>query len=106
MKSKDVLTEKDLPRANARWRPEIIFFALSYNGYRHKNCAKLANATKKAFGKEKQIPKSLTLNQLRTCLFFEQRRWRHYGVYPDDKNMVYIHSLIEAIRGKVVLKKP
>lgn len=106
MKSKDALTEKDLPKLNARWRPEINLFAVSYNGYRHKNCAKLANATKKAFGKEKQIPKSLTLNQLRTCLFFEQRRWRHFMVDPDDKDMVYIHSLIEAIRQRVVLKKP
>jgi hypothetical protein len=101
MKSEDKLTLKDIPEADARWRRGIDLFAYSYDGYKHKNCAKLANATKKTFEKKKQIPKSLTLNQLRTCLFFEQRRWRHFEKDPDAENMFYIRSLVEAIREKV-----
>ena len=105
MKSKDKLTLKDIPKVDARWRRGIDLFAYSYDGYKHKNCAQLANATRKAFDEKKQLRKSLTLNQLRTCLFFEQRRWRHFETDPDADNMVYIRNLVEAIRKRIVLEK-
>ncbi len=40
------------------------------------------------------------LDDLRTCLFFEQRRWRHFDRHPDEKSMTYIRALVEAVRGK------
>ncbi|GFP19938.1 hypothetical protein HKBW3S03_01442 [Candidatus Hakubella thermalkaliphila] len=93
------LTEQDLPPSNAEWA-DIWRFALSFDGYKHSHkCGKLANATVAAFRKDKSLPKSLS--DLRACLFFEQRRWRHFGEDPDKETMVYIQALIEAIREKV-----
>ena len=84
----------DLPDASASWT-EIGEFALSYNGFKAQGsfeaCAKIAN-------EERQD----TLSDLRTCLFFEQRRWQHYGDEPDDEAMAYIRSLVEQIRAILV----
>jgi hypothetical protein len=38
---------------------------------------------------------------LRTCLFFEQRRWRHFGDEPDEEAMEYIRSVVQKIRAKL-----
>src|SRR5262245_31371071 len=53
-------------------------------------CAEVANAHRHN-----------TLTELRTCLFFEQRRWNHFGDRPDAEAMTYIHGLIAAISKKV-----
>jgi hypothetical protein len=42
-----------------------------------------------------------TFAELRTCLFFEQRRWRHIGEVPDAEAMAYIRDLVRQIRAKV-----
>ena len=43
----------------------------------------------------------LTLDELRACLFFDQRAWRHFGEDPDDDGMEYIRALLTAIRSRV-----
>ncbi len=43
-----------------------------------------------------------TLAELRTCLFFEQRRWRHYGENPDEVALSEIRKLVDAIRERVI----
>lgn len=45
------------------------------------------------------LPSSIT--ELRTCLFFEQRRWRHYGFDPDEQAMEYILALVDRMREEV-----
>lgn len=96
------LTEGDIPSANAEWH-EIGRFALSFNGYEQwgsfERCAEIANRWLDAYGAQGSLPNSLT--ELRTSLFFEQRRWRHYGFDPDEEAMDYIHALVEVIREKV-----
>lgn len=96
------LEEKDIPLPNADWNV-ISHFALTFNGYDYwcspEKCGEIANNWAKAWKKKKLLPDSLTV--LRTCLFFEQRRWRHFGCDPDDDTMVYIHALVEAIRNKI-----
>jgi hypothetical protein len=95
------LKDSNIPSPNAPWK-NLITFALSFNGYNYsEECAELANNTLNAFKNNEDVLKSLNLSQLRACLFFEQRRWRHFDENPDDKTMVYIHHLIEAIREKV-----
>lgn len=49
------------------------------------------------------VNKTLTdsMAELRTCLFFEQRRWRHFGETSDKESMTYIRAIIKAIRDKV-----
>jgi len=34
-----------------------------------------------------------TFEELRCCLFFEQRRWRHYGYDPEGKDLAAIVAL-------------
>jgi hypothetical protein len=83
----------DIPSSDAEWG-EIGAFALTFNGYEYwgsfEKCAEIANAKRHD-----------SLTDLRTCLFFEQRRWRHYGFEPDDAAMQEIRLLLEQIRGLV-----
>ncbi|WP_027482058.1 hypothetical protein [Deinococcus pimensis] len=94
----------DVPAADASWY-EIGTFALKFNGYEHRGsfnaCADLANAALETFEEFGGVPTDLT--DLRTCLFFEQRRWRHFGDEPDEEAMPYIRALVEAIRQAVAL---
>ncbi len=60
-----------IPLRRARWE-NVAQFALTFDGYKRwggfGKCAAVANARR-----------SSTLDELRTCLFFEQRRWRCFG---------------------------
>ena len=96
------LSESDLPSPDAGWR-EIGRFALSFNGYEawgsFRKCADVADRWADAVRATATLPDSLT--ELRTCLFFEQRRWRHFGFDPDEEAMRYIGALVEEIRKRV-----
>jgi len=87
------LTLDMIPGTDSDWY-DISMFALKFDGYKEcgstEACAAIANAGR-----------NNTLTELRTCLFFEQRRWRHFGEDPDEANMVYIRGLIAKIRDKV-----
>ncbi|MFT3896099.1 MAG: HNH endonuclease [Thermomonas sp.] len=85
----------DVPEPTAG--PEVIeAFALTFDGYEEcgsfERCAAIANA--RCHG---------TLFELRSCLFFEQRRWHHLGEAPDAKADAYHRELISMIREKVAL---
>ena len=89
----DKLRLSDVPAADANW-DRLAEFALSFNGYEilgsFEACAAIANGRKHD-----------TLTNLRACLFFEQRRWHHFGEAPDREGIAYIRGLIEDIRHKV-----
>jgi hypothetical protein len=88
------LVLSDVPPPDASWR-QIVKFALTFDGYEHNGsfdkCAAIANSRQ-----------NRTLSDLRTCLFFEQRRSHHSGEIPDDESMAYIRTVIQKIRAKVV----
>lgn len=90
-----LLIVEKIPAGDARWE-DIERFALTFDGYKHcgstERCAEIANSHRHS-----------TLSDLRTRLFFEQRRWRHYGEHPDDDAMRYIRDLISQIRARVSL---
>jgi hypothetical protein len=96
------LRESDLPPPEAEWH-EVGRFALSFNGYEwcgsFGQCAEVANRNLEAFREEGALPDSLA--ELRTCLFFEQRRWRHFGLDPDEEAMLYVRALLGEIRRAV-----
>jgi hypothetical protein len=94
------LTESNIPTPDAEWH-RIAEFALTFDGYTHWGhaCGEVANRCAKAFAENGDLPDSLT--ELRTCLFFEQRRYHHFGRPPDEGAMDYIRALVEAIRHKV-----
>lgn len=86
----ELLTLARVPLPSAPWE-EIEIFALTFNGYgengSNEKCAEIAN---------QRIHNSLS--DLRTCLFFEQRRWHHFGEAPDDEAMAYIRDVVSKIR--------
>jgi len=93
----ETLSLDDVPPGDAPWR-DIARFALTFNGYAEwgrKHCAEIANARRAG-----------TLTDLRTCLFFEQRRHNHFGREPDAKTMPYIRELVAGIGKKVTSAKP
>jgi hypothetical protein len=91
--STPALLSSQIPGDDAEW-DEIADFARTFNAYEHcgsfARCADIANARQ-----------ADTLEDLRTCLFFEQRRWRHFGEDPDEDAMSYIRGLITQMRAKV-----
>jgi|ERR1700722_481239 len=87
------LVVSDIPSPDADWST-ISEFALTFNAYEAlgslEACAEIANART-----------AITLTDLRTCLFYEQRRWRHFGEKPDPSSMEYIRGILEKIRAKI-----
>jgi hypothetical protein len=41
------------------------------------------------------------MTELRTCLFFEARRWKNIGRAPDAASMKRIRALISVIQQKI-----
>lgn len=97
------LSSENLPPPNSKFWGVIDRFALSFDGYAHRGsfekCAEIANAVRDGYRKRGKLPRSLT--DLRTCLFFEQRRWRHFDEVPDNEALEYVYALVEAIRERV-----
>src|SRR5581483_1656253 len=87
------LSPGDIPSFTEPWG-RIETFALTFDAFRYwgsvEKCAEIAYAKR---------PGSLT--ELRTCLFFEARRWKHLGRSPDAESMKYIRALVYAIRERV-----
>lgn len=89
------LRAEKIPDANASWS-SIERFALTFDGYKYwgssEACAEVANAQRRG-----------TLTELRTCIFFEQRRWKNQGEMPDAVAMHYIQRVMTQIRHRVRL---
>lgn len=87
------LTPADIPSFKEAW-PRIEPFALTFDGFKYwgsvEKCAEVAHEKRMA-----------TLTDLRTCLFYEARRWRMEGKAPDIVSLRYIRALVYAIREKV-----
>jgi len=100
------LIENDIPARQASWK-NIQPFALTFDGYKHwgsfKKCREVADFGLNLHRIEAPLGQSLT--DLRTCLFYEARRWKHYEKDPTKKGMNYIHALVEAIRLRVLAKE-
>jgi hypothetical protein len=95
----EALNEDNIPPADADWGL-IGSFALSFNGYEKAGsfaaCGEINNRAEREYQTRGTVPD--TLDELRICLFFEQRRWRHYGYAPDEKGMRFIRALLVKIR--------
>ncbi len=98
----DSLLFRDVRAPEADWSA-IGDFALIFNAYQHwdsfERCAEIGNKAKHAYETSGTVPGFLT--ELRTCLFFEQLRWMHFGEEPDVEAFPYIRALVSAIRALV-----
>ncbi len=100
------LQEAHIPAPDANWG-DISEFALSFDGYAHwgtfEKCAEIGNLSKEKYDDQGTLPASLI--ELRTCLFFEQRRFHHFGECPEGQDLTYIRALVAAIRDKVLAQE-
>jgi hypothetical protein len=91
--SNRALTPERVPRSTASL-DELFHFAFTYDGYTEAGsseaCAEIANARHHG-----------TLDDLRTCLFFEQRRWRHLDTEMGEENERYVRGLVMQIAERV-----
>jgi hypothetical protein len=101
-----LLIEKDIPSRRAAWK-KIQPFAHTFNGYEHwgsvKKCREVARQGILLHKSNQDMVQSLT--DLRTCLFFEARRWKHMEKTPTKPALEYVHALVEAIRERVQTKE-
>ena len=97
----DKLTLQSVPSSTAKWSPTVETFALTFNGYRSigdEECGRLANRVKDEFMKRGNSLPPLNLTELRACLFYEQRRYHHFGTEPEGEDRDYINELLDAIK--------
>jgi len=91
-----------VPGPEDPWWPVINEFALTFNAYDRlrssDEVARVANEAQDRFVESGALPG--TIEELRTCLFFEQRRWRHFDADPleDAEARPYILALVAALR--------
>ncbi|OPY25464.1 MAG: hypothetical protein A4E23_00087 [Methanomethylovorans sp. PtaU1.Bin073] len=81
---------------------KIWDFALKYNAY--DKLGSLEAVSELCQAREKEYLKTGkwtgTLDELRACLFFEQRRWRHFDEEPDGESFQSILQLYRNIRQR------
>ncbi len=91
-----------MPADDAPWWPDGNEFALTFNAYERvgnfEAVAEAGNAAAGAFAENGSLPPDIA--GLRTCLFFEQRRYRHLDMdaYRDPDSRRYLRALLARIR--------
>ena len=86
------LRSENIPSADSEMLA-IFEFAQSFDGYEHwgaEVCGQIANDRRHG-----------TLTEIRTCLFFEHRRYRHMEEAPGKRDERYIRSLVRKIHTLV-----
>lgn len=90
------LSVLDVPSADASVH-DLIMFAHRFAGYEYwgsfERCAEVANGT------------SISLDGLRTRLFFDARGWRHSGEDPDEAALGRWNYLVTQIRNRIELRE-
>jgi hypothetical protein len=90
------LRETDLPSSYGEWS-DYARFAVTFAPRDHEVCRELASDAFARWQRTGELPR--TLEELRACLWFEQRRWRFLGREPDTQGMRYVGALIRAMRN-------
>ncbi len=97
--SNEALRSAPIPGRGAPWEA-VEEFALSYDGYGYwSGLAELAGRSVQGWTRHRSLPGSL--DELRACLFYEQRRWHHYGQEPCGRAADYLGALLEAVAERV-----
>ena len=85
----------DVPRRGESW-DAVSDFALSYDGYGYwDDLPTLAGRVLQRWTRRRSLPD--TLDELRGCLFYEQRRWHHFGEEPTGRSAEYMWAMVDAI---------
>jgi hypothetical protein len=98
------LAATEIPRRVDSW-DTVSDFALSYDGYEYwDDLPELARRVLQRWTRSRTLPD--TLDELRGCLFYEQRRWHHFGEDPSGRSAEYMRAVIDAIRALAVPVTP
>ena len=94
-----LMQERGLPPDGAPIHEYFLFATQTYDGYeRHGDrLAVLANAASEQWRAAGTLP--TTEDDLRAALFFEARRWHHFGREPDPEVDRYVRALVARLRS-------
>jgi hypothetical protein len=92
------LREEDLPSTYGDWA-EYARFAATLEPRSKDEAGELANWALARWQRTGELPR--TLEELRSCLWFEYRRWRFHDRVPDAGTMRYCAALVRAIRSLI-----
>ncbi|SRR5712691_2851618 len=93
-----VFREEDLPSTYGDWS-EYARFAVTFAPRSKDDAGELANWAFARWQRTGEVPR--TLEELRSCLWFEYRRWRFHDRVPDAATMRYCAALVRAMRSLV-----
>lgn len=88
----------DLPTTYGEWS-DYARFALTFAPRDTEVCRELGSDAFGRWRRTGELP--IRLDELRACLWFEQRRWRFLGRDPDAEGMRYVSALIRAMRSSL-----
>jgi len=84
-------------------RDTVSSFALTYDGYAYwDDVTELATRSIRAWTRHRLLPD--TIDEIRGCLFYEQRRWHHFGEEPTGRGALYLWALLDSLRHLVVAR--
>jgi hypothetical protein len=90
------LRETDLPSGYGDWS-DFARFAVTFAPRDRDTCTVAASDAFARWRRTGELPR--TLEELRACLWYEQRRWRFLSREPDVEGMRYASALIRAMRA-------
>ncbi len=104
------LTPEHLPHPRDPF-DDVVRFAATFDGYAAMGmemCGEMANRAISQWTQTHVIPSWLQgdLDRLRSCLYFEARRWIRLEREPDTRSLIYVHALIEAIGDAAFDREP
>ena len=86
----------DLPSTYADWT-DYARFAATLEPRSPADVGELANSALAHWQRSGELPR--TAEALRSCLWFEYRRWRFQGRAPDAAAMRYCAAIVRELRG-------
>ncbi len=100
----DALTRALIPGPTSSW-DEVSDFCLSYDGFAYWNdLPELATRAVRTWTRHGALP--ATLDELRACLFYEQRRRHHFGEEPSGRSATYIRALLDGVEALLPVPAP
>lgn len=97
-----ILDAVGLLSGQSDWKDSWRQLALTFDGYAEfDDCGTLANGVGEHYESFGVLPE-LSLREARGCLFYEQRRYHHFGWSPSEEAMAYIEQLIEVIKADLL----
>jgi hypothetical protein len=81
----------------------VSSFSLSYDGYAYwDDVSELATRHVRVWTRDRMLPASI--DEVRACLFYEQRRWHHFGEEPNGRGAQYVWALLDTLRSLVAAR--